>query len=185
MKEDRREGLTRDEVLGRLFAGPTYREICRTVIMDSVEILTKAVPYSDGTFDVVVEVVSDEEFQRAFEKKLYNVIDVDDRLDEVMKVHTKVLKHYRKKLAKKFRNKFLHRLYKAQDGTCYLCDKPFPYSKMTKEHVESRSKGGKNSQKNIVLACSPCNAKKGDRDPTPDELRKMRAIHSKAKLLVF
>lgn len=177
--------VTRDQALARLFPPPSYREICRTVIMDSVEILTKAVPYSDDTFDVIVEVVSDEEFQRAFEQKLYNVKNVDDRLDEVMKVHTKVLKHYRKKLSKKFRNKFLHKLYKAQNGICYLCGKHFPYTKMTKEHVDPRAKGGKNSQKNILLACSPCNGKKGDRLPTSEELAKKAQIHSRAKMLSF
>jgi len=39
----------------------------------------------------------------------------------------------------------------------------------TIDHVIPRSKGGKNSWKNTVAACSPCNNKKRDR--TPDEAR--------------
>jgi 5-methylcytosine-specific restriction endonuclease McrA len=37
--------------------------------------------------------------------------------------------------------------------------------KLTLDHVIPRSKGGKHSWDNIVTACEPCNAKKGDRTP--------------------
>ncbi len=37
--------------------------------------------------------------------------------------------------------------------------------KLTLDHVIPRSKGGKHSWDNVVIACEPCNSRKGDRTP--------------------
>jgi 5-methylcytosine-specific restriction endonuclease McrA len=39
--------------------------------------------------------------------------------------------------------------------------------KLTLDHVIPRSKGGKHTWDNVVIACEPCNSRKGDRTP-PD-----------------
>jgi hypothetical protein len=58
----------------------------------------------------------------------------------------------------------------------------------TVDHIMPRSRGGKNSWKNVVLACASCNAKKDNRtpqeagmplsirpwSPTPAEILKLR-----------
>lgn len=51
---------------------------------------------------------------------------------------------------------------------CHYCNKVFPASKITKDHIVPRSKGGANAAYNIVPACRPCNQDKGDKRPTCD-----------------
>ena len=50
-------------------------------------------------------------------------------------------------------------------GTCVYCKQSFNRSKMTRDHVIPKSRGGKVT----VLCCRPCNESKGDR--TPEEWR--------------
>jgi hypothetical protein len=51
-------------------------------------------------------------------------------------------------------------IYKRDHNTCQYCGSK---SKLTIDHVIPRSKGGDNSWENLVVACSSCNTKKGDR----------------------
>lgn len=48
--------------------------------------------------------------------------------------------------------------------TCQYCNTPEPQSKLTMDHVLPISKGGKTEWNNIVTACGPCNAKKGNNE---------------------
>jgi len=53
-------------------------------------------------------------------------------------------------------------------NTCQYCDTQFPKSNLTLDHVVPLSRGGKTSWENIVTACSPCNAHKGNKmEPRP------------------
>lgn len=45
---------------------------------------------------------------------------------------------------------------------CQYCSTQFPRSQLTLDHVLPLSKGGSTTWENIVTACSPCNAKKGN-----------------------
>jgi 5-methylcytosine-specific restriction endonuclease McrA len=55
-----------------------------------------------------------------------------------------------------------------RDGhRCQYCGGRFAASKLTFDHVLPRSCGGRTEWTNIVTACRPCNARKGNR--TPDE----------------
>jgi 5-methylcytosine-specific restriction endonuclease McrA len=47
--------------------------------------------------------------------------------------------------------------------TCQYCQKKFETKSLTMEHVTPRSHGGKTNWSNIVMACEPCNTKKGNR----------------------
>lgn len=72
-----------------------------------------------------------------------------------------------------------HRAYLMQEGKCYYCGLPtwekcpLPVAermglapshvgglKCTAEHLKARSEGGKDTQKNIVVACLCCNSKR-------------------------
>jgi len=58
-------------------------------------------------------------------------------------------------------------IYERDAYTCQYCgDKP-PRDRLTLDHVVPRSRGGKTTWTNIVLACQRCNLKK--RDMTPEE----------------
>ena len=49
--------------------------------------------------------------------------------------------------------------------TCQYCRKELGRTEGTVDHVVPRTKGGKTSWQNVVLACPPCNRKKGGRTP--------------------
>lgn len=55
--------------------------------------------------------------------------------------------------------------------TCQYCDTKLPLRKLTYDHVIPRSKGGKTSWCNIVMACYPCNSKKRSMSPTRAGMR--------------
>jgi hypothetical protein len=48
-------------------------------------------------------------------------------------------------------------------NTCQFCGKKFRTEELTMDHVVPKSKGGRVTWKNIVLACTTCNNKKGGR----------------------
>jgi len=50
---------------------------------------------------------------------------------------------------------------------CQYCRKKFPKADLTIDHVMPRSRGGRDTWENLVLACVKCNIRKGNR--TPDE----------------
>jgi len=58
--------------------------------------------------------------------------------------------------------------------TCQYCGST---KQLTLDHVIPRSKGGNHSWDNVVIACEPCNSRKGDRTPS---LARM-ILHTKPK----
>lgn len=63
------------------------------------------------------------------------------------------------------RNINLRQVYHVYDGQCQYCLKKIPYSQATRDHLLPRSKGGPNSDDNIVLSCKKCNSKKSNHFP--------------------
>jgi 5-methylcytosine-specific restriction endonuclease McrA len=55
--------------------------------------------------------------------------------------------------------------YALQGGHCAWCGKTFPLADMTRDHAIPRSLGGSPDWNNIVLACAPCNERRGDSLP--------------------
>lgn len=47
---------------------------------------------------------------------------------------------------------------------CWYCGKEVEPSKLTKDHIFPRSKGGDNDMDNIIMVCKSCNSSKGDMD---------------------
>tara|TARA_Y100000592_G_C5463764_1_gene315498 strand:+ start:567 stop:1106 length:540 start_codon:yes stop_codon:yes gene_type:complete len=52
-------------------------------------------------------------------------------------------------------------LWKRDDGKCQYCGIKISIGNATIDHVIPRSRGGKETWKNLVIACSKCNSKKG------------------------
>lgn len=57
-------------------------------------------------------------------------------------------------------------IFERDKNTCQYCGAKFARSELTIDHVVPRSKGGRDTWTNLVLACVKCNVKKGDRTPT-------------------
>lgn len=51
-----------------------------------------------------------------------------------------------------------------QNNYCWYCGKEMEPSKLTKDHVFPRAKGGDNDMDNIIMVCKMCNSSKGDMD---------------------
>lgn len=50
-------------------------------------------------------------------------------------------------------------IYQRDDHTCQYCGSQ---KRLTVDHVIPRSRGGQDTWENMVVACSPCNVKKGN-----------------------
>lgn len=70
-----------------------------------------------------------------------------------------------KKLGASGKNKFNKRCYLhlEQQGKCFFCQKELRLGHGTLDHYYPKSKGGKNSITNLVLACTKCNQQKADK----------------------
>lgn len=55
------------------------------------------------------------------------------------------------------------------NNECQYCGRKVHGEEATIDHILPKARGGKNSWKNCVIACKPCNRKKADR--TPEEAR--------------
>jgi hypothetical protein len=55
-------------------------------------------------------------------------------------------------------------LFRRDANMCAYCGDVFAISKLTRDHVHPRSKGGKDRWENVVASCGPCNKKKDNRD---------------------
>lgn len=48
---------------------------------------------------------------------------------------------------------------------CMYCGARFPMYMLTRDHVQPKSRGGKDVYENLVIACKSCNNRKGNRTP--------------------
>lgn len=56
-------------------------------------------------------------------------------------------------------------IYQRDKGKCQYCARHVPMSEFTFEHVIPRCQGGQSTFENVVVACTPCNQRKGGRTP--------------------
>jgi 5-methylcytosine-specific restriction endonuclease McrA len=56
-------------------------------------------------------------------------------------------------------------IFERDKNTCQYCGRRMPKTDLTLDHVVPRSRGGIDSWDNLVLACMPCNVRKGNRMP--------------------
>ncbi len=66
-------------------------------------------------------------------------------------------------------------LYRRDEHRCQYCGTRKPLNELSIDHVVPRSRGGGSSWENCVLACLPCNVRKGDRRPSDVGMRLLRA----------
>lgn len=66
---------------------------------------------------------------------------------------------------------------------CYLCVRPFPFSKLVPEHRKPLSRGGSNWIANIAPACGPCNNSKANKTESEYRLylKKQKPLISRIK----
>ncbi|MFW6060162.1 MAG: HNH endonuclease [Phycisphaeraceae bacterium] len=57
---------------------------------------------------------------------------------------------------------------------CQYCGERFPSSELSLDHVQPRSQGGASTWKNLVCACTRCNARKGGRTPQQAKMKLIR-----------
>ena len=66
--------------------------------------------------------------------------------------------------------KYIHDLFEfnitkiKHNDYCWYCGKEMEPTKLTKDHVFPRSKGGVNEMDNIIMVCKTCNSSKGNMD---------------------
>jgi 5-methylcytosine-specific restriction endonuclease McrA len=53
-------------------------------------------------------------------------------------------------------------VYQRDNFSCQYCGKKFRWNELTYDHLVPRSRGGRTNFLNIVTACKPCNARKGN-----------------------
>ena len=73
-------------------------------------------------------------------------------------------------------------VYARDNGRCQYCYKAVHRPEATYDHVIPRSQGGKTTWENIVIACIPCNQKKGCRRPDQADMA-LKTIPVKPKKL--
>jgi 5-methylcytosine-specific restriction endonuclease McrA len=62
-------------------------------------------------------------------------------------------------------------VYARDTGRCQYCGVRVARHEATYDHVVPRAQGGKTTWENIVIACVPCNQKKGGRTPAQARLK--------------
>ena len=65
-------------------------------------------------------------------------------------------------------------LYARDNHTCQYCGVKFTEKLLTYDHVIPRARGGLTIWTNIVAACKPCNARKGNKTPEQVGMRLLR-----------
>lgn len=65
-------------------------------------------------------------------------------------------------------------IYRRDRNTCQFCGHKFPTEELTLDHVTPKSKGGQMNWLNIVLACTTCNNKKGNKTMAEAKLKLIR-----------
>lgn len=73
-------------------------------------------------------------------------------------VNAKALAHHRVPLTNKT-------LFRRDRNVCAYCGDEMPQTKLTRDHIHPRSKGGADKWMNVVTACGPCNKRKNDLTP--------------------
>lgn len=151
------------------------------------------VDYADDgeSFDYHIHVKSEHPAQKDWGRVVFNTFNhpSNEEFQYLELIHNKVIKHIKKKIRKRttrlLRNVRYKKIFDAQNELCYLCDKPLSVYDCTIDHVVPRSKGGKNTLRNILLVHSRCNHLKGSRLPTKKELEYLSDINQKVKKIHY
>lgn len=100
----------------------------------------------------------------------------DYYLLENSNVDPKRLKREREKARKLKKSQWW--LNQLNRGICHYCEKKFPPSYLTMDHIVPLARGGESKQGNIVPACKDCNQNKKLDTPVDQILKKIREEQS-------
>ena len=64
-----------------------------------------------------------------------------------------------------------HSVFERDKGRCQYCGFAVPRDEATYDHVIPRSRGGRTTWTNVVIACIPCNQAKADQTPVEAGMR--------------
>lgn len=73
-------------------------------------------------------------------------------------------------------------LHARDGGRCQYCGEGLTLREATLDHILPRSRGGKNTWENLVIACRPCNQSKADRTPEEAHMRLRQSPHKPRSL---
>lgn len=106
-----------------------------------------------------------------FDGKVEVVEEYDDEIRSVsITIKMPAVVRLRRSIRGRWGVKFSRLNVAIRDGfRCQYCETRLPLRRLTYDHVLPRSNGGKTCWENIVMACHPCNARKGSR--TPEQAR--------------
>lgn len=62
-------------------------------------------------------------------------------------------------------------LFARDKNHCQYCNKKFPTTELSIDHIVPRSQGGRTTWKNVVCSCVKCNSKKGGRTPAQANMK--------------
>ncbi len=62
-------------------------------------------------------------------------------------------------------------IYSRDKGMCQYCGCKVPMATFTYDHVTPKAQGGLTEWTNVVVACGPCNQKKGNRTPAQANMK--------------
>jgi hypothetical protein len=69
--------------------------------------------------------------------------------------------------------------------TCQYCNKKFALASLNIDHIQPKSKGGKNSWENLTCSCIKCNSHKRDRTPKQAGMKLLRQPKKPTIFLMF
>jgi 5-methylcytosine-specific restriction endonuclease McrA len=128
-------------------------------------------------------------WQRAVTLYFKNLVEVVEHHDAVIRSVTlelkvpSVVRFIRGSKPRRKAIKFSRENVYARDaGRCQYCSRPCDRSEATYDHVIPRAQGGGTHWDNIVIACVPCNQKKGGRTPEQAGMH-LRTVPVKPKKL--
>jgi 5-methylcytosine-specific restriction endonuclease McrA len=71
------------------------------------------------------------------------------------------------------------------EGICQYCGHPVTHHSASIDHMMPTSRGGRHEWKNAVLACKPCNTRKGDKTPKEAGLQLRRVPFTPRREMFF
>ena len=67
----------------------------------------------------------------------------------------------------------------------FSCQYCLSKSHLTVDHILPKEKGGSDTWENLIIACSPCNSKKGNKTPKEANMRLMKQARKPNKFIYF
>lgn len=134
-----------------------------TLVLDRAFAPVARVPWQRALtllFSGKVEVVEE------YEDRTVRTVTFEVRMPSVVRFLTRLARRAKPKVRFSREN-----VYARDGGRCQYCRQKVTRAEATFDHVLPRSQGGHTGWENIVIACVPCNQRKGGRTPAQAGMR--------------